>query len=367
MLKGKALNVTQTYNAEAQEYLSKAVKLDPKLVEGWVQLGESYWKQGDISDAKNCFEGALSHSKDKVALRNLSMVLRQLGSDAAERGRFIAESVEKAKEALQLDIKDGTSWLILGNAYLSQFFMGGQNPKIVKLCFSAYQQAERDPVANCNPDLHYNRAMAYKYQEDYQLALTGFARALALDPSWGMPKQQERELMQYLTQLHDLMQRKGKLRAKKLHAMVNSIRESDLGPYSGGSYTGANGTVVTLTKCTLGDLQPGVNVEKVVLGKVVCSLNTADRVPFIFCLLDKTSTCFAVTVYNMADGQGVKIGDSVAIAEPFLQIVDVAFGKLELNYKSIRVDSPLVMVVNGRKLGAEKQALTSLSLVAKSE
>jgi len=48
----------------------------------------------------------------------------------------------------------------------------------------------------------------------------------------------------------------------------------------------------------------------------------------IFCLLDKTSTCFAVTVYNMADGQGVKIGDSVAIAEPFLQIVDVAFGKL---------------------------------------
>ena len=60
---------------------------------------------------------------------------------------------------------------------------------------------------------------------------------------------------------------------------MNSIRESDLGPYSGGSYTGANGTVVTLTKCTLGDLQPGVNVEKVVLGKVVCSLNTADRVP----------------------------------------------------------------------------------------
>ena len=39
----------------------------------------------------------------------------------------------------------------------------------------------------------------------------------------------------------------------------------------------------------------------------------------------------------------------------------------ELNYKSIRVDSPLVMVVNGRKLGADKQALTSLALVAKSE
>ena len=49
-------------------------------------------------------------SQDKVALRNLSMVLRQLGSDGTERARFVQESVEKAKEALQLDVKDGTSW-----------------------------------------------------------------------------------------------------------------------------------------------------------------------------------------------------------------------------------------------------------------
>ena len=31
--------------------------------------------------------------------------------------------------------------MILGNAYLSQFFMGGQKPSIAKLCFSAYKQA----------------------------------------------------------------------------------------------------------------------------------------------------------------------------------------------------------------------------------
>ena len=49
---------------------------------------------------------------------------------------------------------------------------------------------------------------AYKYQEDYQLALTGFARALALDPTWNLPKQQERELTEYLSHVHDLMQRK---------------------------------------------------------------------------------------------------------------------------------------------------------------
>ena len=42
-------------------------------------------------------------------------------------------------------------------------------------------------------------------------------------------------------------------------------------------------------------------------------------------MVDKEGTCFAVTVYNIAPGYGVKIGDSVAIAEPFLQEVNVTY------------------------------------------
>ncbi|XP_078394362.1 tetratricopeptide repeat protein 5-like, partial [Cetorhinus maximus] len=61
MLKGKALNVVADYRPQAEEALSKAVKLDPGLVEAWNQLGEVYWKKGDISAAKTCFSGALNH------------------------------------------------------------------------------------------------------------------------------------------------------------------------------------------------------------------------------------------------------------------------------------------------------------------
>lgn len=61
MLKGKALNVSSDYNAQAEELLSKAVKLDPELVEAWNQLGEVYWKKGDVSAAHTCFSGALGH------------------------------------------------------------------------------------------------------------------------------------------------------------------------------------------------------------------------------------------------------------------------------------------------------------------
>ena len=35
-------------------------------------------------------------------------------------------------------------------------------------------------------------------------------------------------------------------------------------------------------------------------------------------MLDKEGTCVAVTIYNIAPGYGVKIGDSVAIPEPFV-------------------------------------------------
>lgn len=45
-----------------------------------------------------------------MSLRNLSMVLRQVGETEEERLNNVCESVAKAKEALQLDITDGKTW-----------------------------------------------------------------------------------------------------------------------------------------------------------------------------------------------------------------------------------------------------------------
>ena len=60
-LRGKALNVMPDYDPLAQDSLSRAVKLDPKLVEAWNCLGECYWKCGQVEAARNCFVGALNH------------------------------------------------------------------------------------------------------------------------------------------------------------------------------------------------------------------------------------------------------------------------------------------------------------------
>lgn len=42
-------------------------------------------------------------------------------------------------------------------------------------------------------------------------------------------------------------------------------------------------------------------------------------------MVDKQKTCVAVTVFNLADGKGVIIGDSVAIPEPFVTDVDFTY------------------------------------------
>lgn len=65
-LRGKVLNLSQEYDNRAVECLSKAVKLDPNLINAWNELGECYWKNKDIDAAFNCF----TQANTKVKLFN---------------------------------------------------------------------------------------------------------------------------------------------------------------------------------------------------------------------------------------------------------------------------------------------------------
>ena len=51
----------------------------PTKAEAWEALGHVYWKKRDLDQARKTFEGSIEQDdKNKVALRNLSMVYRQL-------------------------------------------------------------------------------------------------------------------------------------------------------------------------------------------------------------------------------------------------------------------------------------------------
>lgn len=278
-LKGRALNVVDRYIPQAEELLSKAVKLEPKLIEAWNELGECYWKNNDIKQAKNCFAGALPHGRNKTSLRNLSMVMRQEQADSNEqRVKNVQTGVEFAKEAVSLDTSDGISWTILGNAYLSLFFALPRNPATLRLCMTAYAQAEKDVVASSDPYLFLNKASALKYQEEYKSCLDALERAALLDPTWELPRTKRDELLKYVKDVQSSINHKGRMKPKRLHQLVQSLDEKHLGPYKSGTFGSAN-SYVKLKLTNLDQLNSGINLEKLVFGKVICWIRDSESVP----------------------------------------------------------------------------------------
>ena len=361
-LKARALNVMPEADAVAEESLSKALKLDPALIEAWNELGECLWKRGKSREAKNCFENALKHGSSKVSLRNFSIAVRDEALQAKsveERHAMIRTGVKFAKDAVALDFDDGTSLAILANAHLAEFFNIAQNPLVLKAALLAYQYAEKDPKAKSTSEFHYNKGIALKYDEDYKQAIESFSLACSLDPTWESASQKLEDLVSYLGKINELVQKKGKVGAKKLQGMLKTLSPTFIGPYSG---TFRN---VTFSLVPLSDLKPGLNIEKVVLGRVICHVRHDDGVPFIFCITDAQQNTVVVTVYNLAEGKGVIIGDAVAIPEPFYSQVNLTHDEKEYKFGSIRVNTPVMLVVNGKRVPRDCEAGTQLSTFKK--
>jgi lipoprotein NlpI len=77
-LRGRTLDFLPEYTKQAEDLLSKSLKLIPTKREAWDALGHVYWKKNDLAAAKNCFESSLEQeANNKEIIRNLSMVLRQ--------------------------------------------------------------------------------------------------------------------------------------------------------------------------------------------------------------------------------------------------------------------------------------------------
>ncbi|XP_054713121.1 tetratricopeptide repeat protein 5-like [Uloborus diversus] len=366
LLKAKALNVLPDFNPETVEILTKLVKFHPKNVEAWNELGTCFWKKGDIKAAKSCFESALREGKNAESLRNLSMVLRQIADTPEEKLPNVHLSLEKAKEAVNLNLQDGKSWYILGNAYLSLYFITDQNPNLIKQCLSSYNQAITDESMKCNPDLYYNWAVALKYDENFRLALENLEKALKYDPLWKDPKEDLEALFKHLENIQEMTSKKGKLKARRIKELLNNLKKEYVYP-SSISYTNSKGQPVNAQLAKFSDLEVGLNVGKILYGKVVCHVYCSDAPSFTFCMIDQAENCFAVNVYNMMQGKGVIIGDSVSIHQPFVQHFNFTFKNKTFSFSSVRVNSPLQLEVNKKKLGREVQAAPKLSVTVKSD
>ena len=214
---GRALDALESFSPIAQEQLSLAVKLDPDNLSAWNALAHCFWKKRDLTAAKSCYVDTLRRdTRNVVALRALSQLLRQSPKAAQSDLR---ESVDRAKTAVAADLRDAASWSILGNAHLSLYFAGGRDATELQRANKAFAKAASlesggsDPrivfvagddistedigsaaaadaadapqavvLRTLNPDLHYNRAQALVYQEDFPEALAAYRLAKSIDP-----------------------------------------------------------------------------------------------------------------------------------------------------------------------------------------
>ncbi|KZS18240.1 Tetratricopeptide repeat protein 5 [Daphnia magna] len=350
-LLGRAHNVMPEYDCEAQNYLSSAVKLNPSYVEAWNELGECFWKGGDTASAKNCFTCALEKCRNKVSLRNLSIVLRQLKvADTEERKKLLFEGLSLAKEAVQLDPSDGKSWLILGNAYFSVAFYSTHSDGYIHKALAAYAQSEKYEMNKRNfntADLCFNKAMALFHDEKYQEALENLERSQKFEPDWELSRFKYDSTLKFLLNMKEMVALKGKLKPRKLNSFLKSINSKDLGPYKTNS---------TCKRVFLQDLVVGTNKNKYIVVKVVASVSYDGGSPLACCVCDKPDFAAIVTIYRLSQDYGLTIGDSLLIPEPQLQTIHVSLKGQVINFPCVRVDSPQNILVNGHNLQPTQMA-----------
>ncbi|XP_075104297.1 uncharacterized protein LOC142161722 isoform X1 [Nicotiana tabacum] len=230
------------------------------------------WKRGDVDKAKSCYKFGLEQDpKNKELLRQLSVFERSqcIGETEVENPEEITgESIKHAKEAIALDVQDGISWYALGRVCLSAYYMTGTlDHNMLLQSTKAYKNAAKDQKMTRSAELWYNCSMAYKFLENYLMALTG----LIMDPNL-KSLEQTLNLCDVLDYINSLLQKLND--AKQLSSptssslptvdsLVSSLASVELDP----SYERAN----------VNRLTEGHNEGKAVTGKVVFSVKNLSK------------------------------------------------------------------------------------------
>ncbi|EFA86326.1 hypothetical protein PPL_00116 [Heterostelium album PN500] len=336
-------NSSSSNFTNAENYLSKAVKLDDTLEVAWNELGELYWRKNCLQLAMKCFQQSLQrNNKNVVSLQKISIVLRQLNEDNILKKRDNVErSVKYAKEALAIDFKNSESWYILGNSYLSSFFIDVQkNESDLNSALKAYSYSEQHSKLKNNPDLYYNRAT-----EDYQLALEGFTRALEIENKpWSDPIKNIQEILSNTKLISDSL---NKINNKKKNNNSNKI--NTLLNYSPMMFNNGGNRNITKNQASLSiqALQVGLNKDSFFIGKIKRVISPSESVPRIAICSDRNSQLIVLSIYNITSN-AIKKGDLIGITDPTVKEIQINWHRqpysINLKYLCIQAKSSNVEI-----------------------
>ena len=348
------------HSAEAEEALVRAVKLDPEGVEAWNLLGSELWDKGDLDSARHCFEYGGRLRPNGEGLRQLSILRRQLakregggGGEGQPHRQAVEQSVEEAKQAVGLDISDGHSWYVLGNAYLALYFTDvAAGLGVLQKSLKAYQNAERNGAPE-EADLCYNRGTVCGYLNRYQDALDSFKEAQGLDADLPCAAQ-IRGLVHTLSQLTTLTQAKCHLKPRKIATLASAIAEACAGL--------GRGRAVART---VEGLEEGTNRGAALNSKILQSLSDQSDVPLYFVAIDSAGACFALMVFGLKHS-AIKQNAVLTLLDPVLHSVAVRHEGKELAFQALRMEGESAekkILIDGKPLvGASLAPVMSSTL-----
>jgi tetratricopeptide (TPR) repeat protein len=204
-LKGRALDAPEEYNEEAEESLSRALRLDPGNANAWAALGHCQWKKGDLESARESFNTSVRQCPTSFALRSLSQLVR-LGTLADPKAAH-EMSISHAKAAVALSMTDPQNWASLAIAHhqhSTQITQKEEDLKLAQRAFTRAVKAEAEalicgsagegkpmqteggitvPRSVRDPYLHFNRGQVLSYLEEYDSAVASYRLAGSIDPS----------------------------------------------------------------------------------------------------------------------------------------------------------------------------------------
>jgi len=345
-LRGKLFNIEDEYSESAENYLTKAVKLCPNIVDAWICLGEVYWKKRDFEGSRNCFQTSIEKSEvpNKNGLRKLSMVIRQIGKSTEEKLENIKLAIDLAKQAITIDMDDGESWYILGNAQLAYFFesYGAVGLEELQKCILAYKKAERDITeGEYVIDLHHNRGVVFRYLEKYQDAIQDLTRAHEIDPSWDRPPQIIKEINEMTLKIKTNIEKNCNIKPQKLEEIIKPLTK--------------------INSIGLKDLEMGNNDTKTLHAVVISYIHNPIQIPTIMILCDINKEFFAISIYHVKKDFS-KPGDVLTIQDPFIKLISIKSEK-EVEYKTIVIDLPYrYLLRNGCNLSSSDFVFPYLSI-----
>ena len=186
IVRARARLLKPSYSKEAENDLSKALKLRSTNTLAWVAMSECLWKRDAIKEARDALVTALTHDPKCIpALCQQSRILRvYAGKEASsneERLQLMEESVAKAKEAIALDMNDGEAWAALGMALIQLTVSSAMDLTLMRKANQALVQAVRR--RDFDPDILYNRGVVRRCLGDFSGASEDFQAAYRLDPA----------------------------------------------------------------------------------------------------------------------------------------------------------------------------------------